>query len=629
MDLKVFDSLLEPVFVFKQDLVVTYCNESAALIADQSLRKILRGSLSFLDLVKFTEPLLALKDLELLSDASPYQEVPFSTPSGKAGRTQITIQPLLIDGERKFLCFFRDVTLEETLQKKYRGELQQKEDVILELQKAKEQLENYSKNLEKMVEERTFEIQKLNLLMKGLLDSLAQGFLVFDLMGQVLPVTSKSCRKLLETDPAGQPIWDVLKIAPQKTEGFKKWLLTVKGEMLPFEDLAPLAPPTLPHSEGLEISLQYFPLRNTEQKLTGIVLVASDITELLRAQRQSQSDREKVEMILKILEHKTRMGRFFAESSELIESLQSPDLSSRTSEILRALHTLKGGFSTFGFSALASSIHEIESHFQAWPADQALSAFRKVKSDFESTQAELTGLLGAHWKNQDSLEISRATVEGFMKTLDQQAPALVEFYQETFLSRPLPDFFAAFEETVQNLAAQENKSLLPFKYEGEPVKLLTEIYSPLMSSCVHAFRNALDHGIETREERVAVGKLPEGEIRIHAQVVKNWLILEIKDNGRGIHPQKIREKLDKQGFPHEQESDEQVIQHVFDSQFSTKELVTELSGRGVGMDAIRAEAQALGGEASVQSVIGSGTKLTLRVPYFRSLSRKSKNLQSA
>jgi len=504
MDLKVFDSLLEPVFVFNEKLAVVYCNEPAALIADQSLRKILRAAPSFIELVSFSESIVALKELTQLSDASPYQEVSFMTPSGKSGRAQIAIQPLELQSGTHFLCFFRDVTLEETLQKKYRGELQQKEDVILELQKAKAQLEDYSKNLEKMVEERTSEIQKLNLLMKGLLDSLAQGFLVFDLSGQILKVTSKSCHRLLETEPAGQPIWKVLKLAPEKVEGFKKWLLTVSGEMLPFEDLAPLAPPTLPHSENLEISLQYFPLRDSQKQLIGVVMVASDITDLVRAQKQSQADREKVEMILKILEHKSRMSRFFAESNELMASLQNPQVKEHTSEILRTLHTLKGGFSTFGFASLAAEVHHIESHFPNWSEIQSLRAFQDLKDEFETTQEELSQLLGAHWKNeQNMVEIPRANIETFLTEMETKAPPLVELFQETFLSRELKEFFAPFEKLVCHLSQQENKTVLPFLYEGEPVKLDPEMYSNLMSSCVHAFRNALDHGIESREGRAS------------------------------------------------------------------------------------------------------------------------------
>jgi len=72
-----------------------------------------------------------------------------------------------------------------------------------------------------------------------------------------------------------------------------------------------------------------------------------------------------------------------------------------------------------------------------------------------------------------------------------------------------------------------------------------------------------------------------------------------------------------------------VIQHVFDSQFSTKDQVTELSGRGIGMDAIRAEAQALGGTASVRTQLGKGTTLTIQVPYLQSFKKRLKSLQSA
>src|SRR5262249_7633189 len=148
-----FDPLLEPCFVLNRDGKVVYCNETAALVCGMTARKVQRSN--FQDLFAFSEPLEWLAALDAVTDPTPYKEVHFKTPEGGEGKVQITAQEIANDsGERNWIVFVRDVTLEERLQKKYRGELEQKEGYILELQKAKAELENYSKNLEKMVEER-------------------------------------------------------------------------------------------------------------------------------------------------------------------------------------------------------------------------------------------------------------------------------------------------------------------------------------------------------------------------------------------------------------------------------------------------------------------------------------------
>ncbi|MGZ3797572.1 MAG: PAS domain-containing protein, partial [Pseudobdellovibrionaceae bacterium] len=133
-----FDTLLEPTFILNAEGKVVYCNEPAAIICELSVRKISRG-MSFKDLFSFSEPIEGIEQLNNVKDPTPYKEVNFETPAGQKGKVQITLQLLPDDqSDPHWLVFVRDVTLEERLQKKYRAELEQKEDVILDLKKAQE-----------------------------------------------------------------------------------------------------------------------------------------------------------------------------------------------------------------------------------------------------------------------------------------------------------------------------------------------------------------------------------------------------------------------------------------------------------------------------------------------------------
>lgn len=259
-----FDNLLEPVFVLSAEQKVVYCNETAASIAGLSVRKITRG-MKFSELFVFNEEIDGMDNLVTVTDATPYKEVSFKAVHGEEGKVQITLQPVFDSmGDKNWIVFVRDVTLEERLQKKYHGEIEKKEVVIKDLEEAKLKLEDYSKNLELKVAERTKELSGLNQTLSALLDSLEQGFFIFGKDGAVLDVSSKACESTIECRPNGKFAWDVLKIAPNKMDEFTTWMQTIFMEMLPFEDLAFLGPETYPHSNGRNISLEYHPLRNAE-----------------------------------------------------------------------------------------------------------------------------------------------------------------------------------------------------------------------------------------------------------------------------------------------------------------------------------------------------------------------------
>jgi two-component system chemotaxis sensor kinase CheA len=197
-----------------------------------------------------------------------------------------------------------------------------------------------------------------------------------------------------------------------------------------------------------------------------------------------------------------------------------------------------------------------------------------------------------------------------------------------FLMEPIGEFFKQYNEVAMSVAEREMKSLLPLAFHQTDIPVLPEIYSQLFSTFIHAYRNAVDHGIESPGHRQEIGKPAEGRIETFFAIEtdtggKSWLQIEVNDDGGGIDPEKIRAKLTAQGKDVSQETDLQVIQHIFDSQFSTKEVVTETSGRGVGMDAILYAAKALGGTAWVNSTKGIGTSLKIRVPYQAAATRKS------
>ena len=133
---------------------------------------------------------------------------------------------------------------------------------------------------------------------------------------------------------------------------------------------------------------------------------------------------------------------------------------------------------------------------------------------------------------------------------------------------------------------------------------------------VHIVRNSVDHGVEMPEERVQVGKKSEGSVWARAFHQGNSLVIEVEDDGKGVDPEKVKQKAIEKGIlkTGDQLSDEECVNLIFHPGFSTKEQVSEVSGRGVGMDVVKTNIQQLGGEVQLQSELGKGSICRISLP---------------
>ncbi len=255
-----FDSLLDSVFILNEQGEILYVNEVGATLCNQTPRKLIRQKTQFHKLFDFEPKIKEFDSLTSILELLPYREVQFTCTEGTEGRVQISLQPYLSEeSERKWLVYMRDVALEARLQMKYHRELDQKQDVIEQLEKAKGELEVYSRDLEKMVNERTQEIQELNHTMKALLDSLSQGFFIFNKNGVCLNISSKACLSTIEKNPNNLTIHEALNLTTTESEKFKKWMSTLFMEMLPFEDFLDDAPEADARLLGREVRAVFRP----------------------------------------------------------------------------------------------------------------------------------------------------------------------------------------------------------------------------------------------------------------------------------------------------------------------------------------------------------------------------------
>ncbi|MEO0834608.1 MAG: hybrid sensor histidine kinase/response regulator [Cyanobacteria bacterium J06642_3] len=182
--------------------------------------------------------------------------------------------------------------------------------------------------------------------------------------------------------------------------------------------------------------------------------------------------------------------------------------------------------------------------------------------------------------------------------------------------RPFAELVGRFPRLIRDLSAQHGKQV-DLVIEGKTTQIDRQAIEYLSDPLTHLLRNAFDHGLEDPETRIAAGKTSSGKILLKATQQGNQNIITVTDDGRGINTQKIRDRLLKMGLSSEEVngiSDTDVLDAIFEPGFSTADQVTELSGRGVGMDVVRSNLQQIRGDIQVKTELGQGTTFTITVP---------------
>ena len=203
--------------------------------------------------------------------------------------------------------------------------------------------------------------------------------------------------------------------------------------------------------------------------------------------------------------------------------------------------------------------------------------------------------------------------------LGQLSALLRELRDEVFRARMLPFSFIAerFPRLVRDLARKLGKEI-SFRIDGKNIELDRGILEEIAEPLVHILRNAVDHGMDLPEERIVAGKSSCGEIRITVTRDKDHVLIVVTDNGHGMNPARLISRAIEKGIidgaQAEAMTEEEALMLVCTPGFSTAETVSDVSGRGVGMDAVRSAVHNLGGTLSIKSAIGQGSSFILKLP---------------
>ena len=180
---------------------------------------------------------------------------------------------------------------------------------------------------------------------------------------------------------------------------------------------------------------------------------------------------------------------------------------------------------------------------------------------------------------------------------------------------PIRPMMQTLRRTLRDVSLKLNKSVR-FVSEGESAELDVNLVHVLNEALMHIVRNSVDHGIESSQERLALGKPNTATVRVVVRQRGGNIVIDVSDDGKGIDPQKIRRKAIERGLLQENDacSDAELFEFVFRPGFSTSENVTEYSGRGVGLDVVSSNIRALDGQVILRSELGKGTLFTIVMP---------------
>lgn len=218
------------------------------------------------------------------------------------------------------------------------------------------------------------------------------------------------------------------------------------------------------------------------------------------------------------------------------------------------------------------------------------------------------------------LEIARQRDDGDFKSPLQRLSHITAELQDGVMQtrmQPIGSAWTKLSRVVRDLSEELGKKIELIQ-SGAETEIDRQLLEMIKDPLLHMVRNSADHGLEMPDERIAAGKTPHGTIHLRAAQESGYIICEVSDDGRGIDIERVKAKAIRNGLTTEQEiarlSDEQILRFVMEPGFSTAAAVTNVSGRGVGMDVVRSQVEQVGGIVDLRSRAGRGLTVTIKLP---------------
>lgn len=470
---------------------------------------------------------------------------------------------------------------------------------------------------------------------RNLLDNSGQGFLTVGPSLLVGAQFSAACERLLGEPPAGKSIVDLLgrgmtREANASMRATFESLFRDSDEFMRELKLGLLPTAFVIGDKSLTAAYKF--LAESDQ----LMLIVTDVTETVLLTATVECERKRVEMIVLALtegeafaalvgDYRTFLGE---ELPLLLEQIGNPGT---TALLYRQIHTYKGLLAQFSFHFSPPLLHAFETRLAAeksWTVTAARMALgpNGLLAELERDLQNVSNVLGPDFLtsgrrislSQNQLQTMEQAAKDILADNEGQAasPALRQLL-ETLASLSKLDVKAALAlhgRGASALATRLQKDLVPIQIQGDMASLDAERGAEFLRSLVHVFRNAVDHGIELPEHRMQAGKPAEGTIACHVRNCDGWLEILIADDGHGVDRAALEARLIAAGLTASQVRDFSLEDLIFREGLSSRDNASEISGRGIGLAAVKNELKRLGGTVTVESERGVGTRLRFRLP---------------
>lgn len=490
------------------------------------------------------------------------------------------------------------------------------------------------------IEEKNNELRERSQAVKNLLDNAGQGFLSFGRDLQISEEHSLECVQIFRSPIGGKNFPELMEkhVSQENLAMMGKVFNNVFNAPKDLQQKVYLS--LLPSEFTIynkAVAVEYKVIQHAGHKR--MMLILTDITEKKELEQKMEQERRNLGLVVKALAQQSEVNAAFDEFIGFVQQeapallRAAPDPATALKELFRAIHTFKGDLSQIGLHNTAARLHELENglaelceHADACDAHQLvdlISGWDAAEIISEDKRVITKALGRSFFENEERFLISKdklLEVERLVyRILPREEQDLVMPLLRDLRRHNIKNLLKAQEDYLATLAARLDKAIEPLDVTGDDVLVDKEIYHKFLKSLVHVFRNMIDHGIETPEERLEAGKRELG--RISCQVKRKGdsrFKISISDDGAGINPDRIIALALAKGILDPTQAatlnNDEIYAILFMDAFSTKDEVTTLSGRGVGLAAVKAEVQQLGGRVSVWSSPGEGTTFSFILP---------------
>ncbi|MCA9717432.1 MAG: Hpt domain-containing protein, partial [Myxococcales bacterium] len=466
--------------------------------------------------------------------------------------------------------------------------------------------------LEARVARRTAELAERNAAMRLVLDNVRQGFLTLDPDAQISPERSAIISRWFGDACQGDFREFLASRSAVLAEWFELGWDSLRDGFLPLEVSVAQLPQRL-ELDARVFQIEWHPIVEDDdpEQLLGMLVVITDITVDLAKAEGDRKSLEHVKIFRRMSRDPVGFAEFVEEADRLVDQIRREHDAPPDEQLAwrkRWLHTLKGNCSIFGVNSVASTCAEIEHELAETRAALQPEQIARLRQRWDEVLEFVRSVGGDRPRD---IRIPRRELNALIERARGVAPELAEALARWTLE-PVADRFARLAEQAKALALRLGKPELVVEIDAGELRLDPERHRELWSNMVHAVRNAIDHGVEDPEIRRARGKPPTGQLRLSATRTPDHLVIEIADDGGGVDWSALRETARVAGLPHETHAE--LVAAMCTDGITSRAIVTDISGRGVGMSALLQAVRSLGGAIEVESELARGSTIRVLLP---------------